>query len=278
MVEVGSRVGLLTVTEPTEQRKGGYIVWRCRCACGGEILLDTRSIKRGTVRDCGCQTMVRPGQRDISGERFGKLTALRPTSKRSRNGSTMWLCRCDCGNKLQVDLGQLMAGSRKSCGCLGHPQRKDFIGKRFGRLFVTAYEGKWAGMHRWRCICDCGNETVVGQTLLQTGKTKSCGCLQAMVGRENLELREGTSVTRLRAIKNGCLIRTNTSGYNGVYFNKKSGRWIAQITFQGTTRYLGSFDLLVDAVKARQRGEEIYDMFLESLDEEETVSGEKDEK
>ena len=276
MVEVGSRVGLLTVTEPTEQRKGGYIVWRCRCACGGEILLDTRSIQRGTVRDCGCQTRVRPGQRDISGKRFGRLTALFPTTKRGRNGSTVWLCGCDCGKKVGVELGQLMAGGRKSCGCLGHPQRKDLIGKRFGKLLVTAYEGKRAGMHRWRCVCDCGNETVVGQTLLQTGKTKSCGCLQSAAGRENLELREGTSVARLRAIKSGRLIRSNTSGYNGVYLNKKSGRWIAQITFQGRTRYLGSFDLLADAVKARQRGEEIYDAFLEGLDGKNTILGAMD--
>jgi len=40
-------------------------------------------------------------------------------------------------------------------------------------------------------------ETVVGQTLLQTGKTKSCGCLQATVIYDNLKLCEGTSVTLL---------------------------------------------------------------------------------
>ncbi len=105
----------------------------------------------------------------------------------------------------------------------------------------------------------------MGQTLLQKGKTKSCGCLQAMVYKENLKLIEGTSVTILQAIKKGRLIKTNTSGYNGVYYNKRCRRWIAQITFQGRTRYLGSFEMLEDAVKARQQGEEIYDKFLESL-------------
>ena len=76
---------------------------------------------------------------------------------------------------------------------------------------------------------------------------------------------EGTSLTKLKAIKSGRLIKSNTSGYNGVYFDKKRRLWIAQITFQGKTRYLGSFDRLMDAVKARQRGEEIYDEFLERV-------------
>lgn len=265
MIGVGNRVGLLTVEEPTQQRKAGYIVWRCRCDCGGEILLDTRCLKRGSVGDCGCTRAVRPGQRDITGMRFGRLTAICPTEDRGSQGSVVWLCKCDCGKETKVELGHMISGLWKSCGCLSHPPRKDFIGRRFGQLTVTEYAGKCGGMHRWKCLCDCGKETIVGQTLLQKGKTKSCGCLQAMVYKENLKLTEGTSVTILQAIKKGRLIKTNTSGYNGVYYNKRCRRWIAQITFQGRTRYLGSFEMLEDAVKARQQGEEIYERFLENL-------------
>ena len=93
---------MLTVEEATEQRKGGYIVWRCRCDCGGEILADTRCLQRKSVRDCGCRSPLRPGQKDITGLRFGKLTAVRPTKERSRRGSTVWLCRCDCGREVKV--------------------------------------------------------------------------------------------------------------------------------------------------------------------------------
>lgn len=105
MIGLGSRVGLLTVAEPTGQRKAGYMVWRCRCDCGGEILLDTRCLQRGLVRDCGCRTSVKPGQKDISGMRFGKLTAIRPTEERSSRGSIIWICRCDCGEEARVELG-----------------------------------------------------------------------------------------------------------------------------------------------------------------------------
>lgn len=83
-IQIGCRVGKLTVAARTDQRKNGYTVWRCLCECGGEILLDTRTLQRGTVRDCGCETRVKPGQRDITGQRFGRLTALYPTGARSK--------------------------------------------------------------------------------------------------------------------------------------------------------------------------------------------------
>lgn len=270
VIKVGVKVGLLSVAEATDQRKSGYIVWRCRCECGKEVFLDTRSLQRGTIKDCGCSSVVGPRQRDVSGMRFGKLTAVCPTHRRGPKGSTIWNCRCDCGNEVQAELVQLTAGYRKSCGCLRHPPLKDFIGRRFGKLEVTGYEGKRKGMHQWRCICDCGKNTVVGQTLLQSGKAKSCGCLKAEIYKENLGLRDGTSITILKAVKSGRLIQSNTSGYNGVYYNKKRGVWVAQITFQGRTRYLGSYGQLSDAVKARRKGEEIYDAYLEELEKTDT--------
>ena len=259
-ISVGCRLGQLTVTAPTSQRKNGYTVWLCRCDCGGEILLDTRCLQRGTVTDCGCVSKVKPGQRDVSGMRFGKLTAAEPTGE-SISGSAVWRCRCDCGGEVCAPLHQLTAGYRKSCGCLSRPVQKDYIGKRFGRLTVTSYAGKWAGMHRWKCICDCGKETIVGQTLLQTGKTTSCGCRQSETCQENLKLIDGTSITILESRKNR-LNANNTSGYTGVHRDRKQGKWIAQICFKGKTYYLGSFDDQQDAVRARKRGEALHEDFL----------------
>ena len=261
-IHAGYRVGKLTVEERTTEHKNGYSVWRCRCGCGGTILLGTRTLQRGAVRDCGCETVVKPGQRDISGMRFGRLIAEHPLAER-KHGQTLWHCRCDCGGEVDAPIHQLTAGYRKSCGCLGHPPLKDFVGKRFGRLTVTAYAGKRAGMHRWKCVCDCGNETFVGQTLLQTGKTKSCGCLQAAIICDNMKFVDGTSVTALEKAK-GRLIASNTSGYNGVYWSKSNQKWIAQITFKGKTYYLGQFARIEDAVKERKKAEErIYGEFLE---------------
>lgn len=260
-IGIGYQVGNLTVDSPTDEKHSGYTVWHCKCDCGGEILLDTRYLQRGTVTDCGCITKVKPGQLNLTGRRFGRLVCIEPTAERSYKGSVVWRCRCSCGNECSATSKQLLSGYKKSCGCLGHPPLKDYIGKRFGQLTVIEYAGKRAGMHRWKCLCDCGNETIVGQTLLQNGKTKSCGCIQRVMYKENLKLVDGTSVAILEAGKNR-LIATNTSGYTGVYQNKKNGKWVAQITFKKKTYYLGSYVKIEDAVKARQRGEEMHDDFL----------------
>ena len=260
-IGIGYTVGKLKVVERTPNKKNGYSTWRCECECGGEILLDTRNLQRRTVKDCGCETVVKPGQKDMTGMRFGRLVCLKPTDERGKSGGTVWLCQCDCGNTCLAVSTQLTSGYKKSCGCWGHPPLKDFIGKRFNKLVVIDYAGKRAGMHRWKCKCDCGNETIVGQTLLQTGKTKSCGCLKETQIYENLKLCEGTSVAILEASKRN-LLKSNKSGHTGVY-QKPNGRWCAQITFKRKTYYLGTYDDIKDAVKARKRGEEMHDEFLE---------------
>lgn len=257
-IKPGFSVGKLTVIEATPERKNGYTIWRCACQCGGSIQLDTRTLQRGTVRDCGCETVVKPGRRDITGQRFGMLTALYPVE--AKDGGLLWHCKCDCGGEVDAPLHQLTAGYRKSCGCLSHPPLKAFIGKRFGMLTVLEYAGKRNGMHRWRCQCDCRQETVVGQSLLQNGSTKSCGCLKRIATIDNLKLIDGTSVTVLEALKRH--LPENSSGVTGVYQNRKTGKWVAQITFKGKKYHLGAYSQLEDAIKARKCGEKMHDDFL----------------
>lgn len=56
---------------------------------------------------------------------------------------------------------------------------KNLMGQRFGKLTVIECMGKLDGRHySWKCICDCGNETIVQASRLTSGNTKSCGCLK----------------------------------------------------------------------------------------------------
>lgn len=57
-----------------------------------------------------------PNALDITGQRFGRLVALKKAP--SRNGSTYWLCQCDCGNQKEIKTGNLTRGATKSCGCI----------------------------------------------------------------------------------------------------------------------------------------------------------------
>lgn len=262
-IRIGYQLGKLTVVADTGERKAGYVVWNCQCGCGRQIRLDTRALQRQTFRDCGCETKVKPGQKDLTGQRFGRLVAVEATEMRGQGGATIWRCRCDCGREAMVSSSQLLKGARKSCGCLSRPELVDLTGQRFGKLVVTGYAGKWSGMHRWNCQCDCGKDTVVGQTLLRSGKTKSCGCLKSTAVVENMRFVEGTSVALLESAGRR-LVSSNNSGHNGVYFNSKNKKWIAQIGFKGKTYYLGSFQNLEEAVQVRKKAEErLYGEFLQ---------------
>jgi hypothetical protein len=55
--------------------------------------------------------------RDLTGQRFGRLIAIKPIGKNAAN-KYMWLCQCDCGNLKEVEGCKLTKDHTKSCGCL----------------------------------------------------------------------------------------------------------------------------------------------------------------
>ena len=55
---------------------------------------------------------------------------------------------------------------------------KERTGQAFGRLIVVGREYLGNSGMRWRCVCSCGNRTVVDGCNLTKGTTRSCGCLK----------------------------------------------------------------------------------------------------
>lgn len=63
---------------------------------------------------------------------------------------------------------------------------KDLKGLKFNRWLVVSISHKsknngWM----WKCLCDCGNESTVGQAQLTGNHSKSCGCLRKEICSEN---------------------------------------------------------------------------------------------
>ena len=254
----GLRIGKLTVVEPTDQRVRSAVVWRCRCDCGNEILIESRRLKPGVVYSCGCEKAPADDRKDLTGLRFGKLTVESRSGNKAKDGNPLWRCRCDCGNTIETTKRRLVTGNTTSCGCGKTPPLKDWVGKRFGMLTALSYARKEQGFHVWHCRCDCGREVDVRQSNLQSGWTKSCGC-QRDPGR-NLHYKDGTCLELLRP---DLMYRTNTSGVKGVYYSKTRGKWIAQIMVRNKCFYLGGFDTIEDAAQARREAEkQVFGDFL----------------
>jgi hypothetical protein len=119
----------------------------------------------------------------------------------------------------------------------------DITGRRYGRLVVL----EDAGEGRWRCACDCGKEKVVKGSLLRTGHTGSCGCLQAessrakgMVRKKENALRRRPEYGCWRAMIGRCTRPTD------VAFDRYGGRDIAVCK-----RWLISFDDFLSDVGPR---------------------------
>lgn len=51
---------------------------------------------------------------DLTGQSFGKLTALKLAT---HNGRSAWICRCQCGAEKPVAQSSLRSGASLSCGC-----------------------------------------------------------------------------------------------------------------------------------------------------------------
>ncbi|MGX8715089.1 MAG: hypothetical protein ACSW8A_05000 [Lachnospiraceae bacterium] len=111
----GMRVGRLTVLEKTEERRRRYVLWRCRCECGREVLVEGYRLKNHLVMSCGClRGSDRP--RNLTGLRFGRLTVIRKLEEK-KGARRLWLCECSCGNQVKVTGDALLSGSTVSCGC-----------------------------------------------------------------------------------------------------------------------------------------------------------------
>lgn len=108
----GQQFGELTAIEPTDRRRGSNVIWRCRCSCGKEVFATAKDLRSGNTKSCG---HVR--RSNITGQRFGRLTAIEPTDRVVRN-NVVWRCICDCGKEAFVAVKDLRSGNTKSCGCV----------------------------------------------------------------------------------------------------------------------------------------------------------------
>jgi hypothetical protein len=79
---------------------------------------------------------------DITSKKFNKLTVISRAENRGIHPA--WLCKCECGNLVEVTATNLKTGNTKSCGC--HKVELSTIHGKHGHPLYKA----WQGMHQ-RC-------------------------------------------------------------------------------------------------------------------------------
>ena len=194
--------------------------WKCQCECGNYTVVDGCSLRSGNTLSCGCWSKKRqliapstpstannelmsivlenitdeelktqyppqpihPNAIDITGERFGKLTALWKVGNQrlGHSSKSIYAFRCDCGKVKFSTSYMARSGQITTCGCglqeRGIEKRFNLLGQRFGRLIVIKELPPKRRAAQWLCQCDCGN-TCIRCTTDLTGihQSKSCG-------------------------------------------------------------------------------------------------------
>lgn len=115
----GKKFGKLTVLS-FAYVKNTHTYFNCICECGNKCIIMGKSLVSGNTTSCGCINHGK-GQirKNVKGKKFGYLTA--ESYKGVINGHSIWSCKCECGNIVDVGITTLMSGNTKSCGCKHYP-------------------------------------------------------------------------------------------------------------------------------------------------------------
>ena len=189
-----------------------------------------------------------PKIKDITGQKFGMLTALRHTGT-NKNGNTLWLCYCDCGNSKEIIAKSMIAGRIISCGCYR---------KRNGETSKLCT--MWHNMKR-RCFNptnhDYKNYGALGISIcnewLNYWNFKEWAINNGYSENLTIERKDNNKgyspdnccfVTRLEQAQNRRSSKPNPkSGYKNVIFckDKPSKPWKASFVYNGKIHFIGNY-------------------------------------
>ena len=219
--------------------------------------------------------------RDLTGEKFGMLTALRKSGMKTYpcgQVKGIWECQCECGKIVNVLQDSLTSGNTKSCGCYrnAHPElfkkhnrydfsHKDYIIGYFSNdgtpFYISPEDYEKVEPYTWTNNRGYGISWVDGKLIRLH---------RYLIGEENIpknmvvdHINHNPSDNRrsnLRIIsslnnsRNLVKKKNNTSGRAGVS-HYKDGRWKAYINVNRKQINLGSYDNKEDAIAAREKAE-----------------------
>lgn len=147
-------------------------------------------------------------------------------------------------------------------------------GDKIGSLTLIKDTGKrgHSGCIYWLCRCECGKRLIRSTASLQQsihdGFVSSCGCKKSKwigKGLANDPVRKKKALeaifpidgTTLQGIGEQKIRKNNTSGFRGVSFKKKEGKWYARLMFQ-RKEYCKGFKRKADAIAYRKYLEDLF--------------------
>ncbi|MFI3141809.1 MAG: AP2/ERF family transcription factor [Clostridia bacterium] len=271
---IGETFGALSVESFSHYYRNATF-WNCVCKCGNELQVDSKQLLCGNSTSCGCKddnktTKLSEKQKaNISGvyldEKSNKYKSMI-----AYKGVSYFLGQyddLDHAVKARLKGEEIIEKLKKNQPKKPEKTRTpklDLTGEKFGKLTVIEFSHFKGYYACWRCKCECGNEKTIYQQNLISETTNSCGCVKSQNGKkyhdENFTFYEGVMIEKAAA---KVTPKNNTSGFRGVNYVKKTGKWRAVLRFKGERYELGHYHDFEEAKQARILAEEMIDDFLQ---------------
>lgn len=68
--------------------------------------------------------------KNITGQKFGRLTIVEDSKKRDKHGGVIWKCQCTCGEVVFIRSRSLIKGHTRSCGCFSRQRASEVTTER----------------------------------------------------------------------------------------------------------------------------------------------------
>jgi hypothetical protein len=210
-----------------------------------------------------------PKRKDLTGQKFGRLTATR--FSHTANMKANWECTCECGSTVVVPAYGLKRKSTQSCGCL-HKEILLQNNTKHGLRYTPEYSS-WCSM-KSRClggtsghykqyyvargitVCDRWIDSFENFYADMGPKPSPTHSLDRINNDGNYEPSNCRWADKATQSRNQRTQSNNKSGTRGVYWNNQCQKWAAAIRLNSRTLHLGMFSNLDDAIKARKDAEE----------------------
>lgn len=220
--------------------------------------------------------------RDLTGETFGRLKVIAlsgikryKVNKKGRKTRSikMWLCECECGNKTEVQQGNLLSGHTASCGCLQKQRlvhsRKKYNDYEVQEDYVIMYTYKnepfyvdvddFAKIRMYSWYKDNHGyitTTIKSKNHLLHRFIMNVTNINYYVDHINHDITDNRKcnlriVTPSQNNYNMPIRKDNTSGVKGVSWSKQKNKWHVRIM----KKHIGFYDDIKEAEKARKEAE-----------------------
>lgn len=220
---------------------------------------------------------MKPDTSELVGRRINKLRVLsrvedivRPNGKKR----PVFLCECDCGNKVDVESQTLRAGNKIDCGCgtserlsLSHKGLKESTKTQwdsyssYAHMMGRCYDPKEKGYDEYGgrgiVVCDLWRKSF-WNFAKDMGERPKGHVIDRIDPNDNYSPSNCRWVERGLSSFNTRKAVNNTSGRTGVYWFDRVGKWTAAIVFEKRQIHLGYFNTFEAAASARERAEMLY--------------------